>query len=59
VAIKVRYAPFFTHTRSLTLDAPTIEAETITTAALSLTEKLDRDRPIRLLGVRVEMPKPP
>jgi DNA polymerase-4 len=58
VAIKVRYAPFFTHTRSLTLDAPTIETETITTAALSLAEKLDRDRPIRLLGVRVEMPKP-
>jgi DNA polymerase-4 len=58
VAIKVRYAPFFTHTRSLTLEAPTVEADTITEAALRLTAKLDRDRPIRLLGVRVEMPKP-
>jgi DNA polymerase IV len=58
VAIKVRYAPFFTHTRSLTLDSPTTETEPITAAALRLTAKLDRDRPIRLLGVRVEMPRP-
>jgi DNA polymerase-4 len=58
VAIKVRYAPFFTHTRSLTLPGPTRDASQITTAALTLVDKLDRDRPIRLLGVRVEMAKP-
>jgi DNA polymerase IV len=58
VAIKVRYAPFFTHTRSVTLPGPTTEPTEITSAALALAGKLDRDRPIRLLGVRVEMPKP-
>ena len=58
VAIKVRYAPFFTHTRSLTLPAPTTEAEVITAVALGLTAKLDPGRPVRLLGVRVEMPRP-
>jgi DNA polymerase-4 len=58
VAIKVRYAPFFTHTRSLTLEAPTVDEEAITAAALTLTDRLDRDRAVRLLGVRVEMPRP-
>jgi DNA polymerase-4 len=58
VSIKVRYAPFFTHTRSVTLPGPTTEPTEITSAALALAGKLDRDRPIRLLGVRVEMPKP-
>jgi DNA polymerase-4 len=58
VAIKVRYAPFFTHTRSVTLPGPTTDPGEITSAALTLAGRLDRDRPIRLLGVRVEMPKP-
>jgi DNA polymerase IV len=58
VAIKVRYAPFFTHTRSVTLPGPTTDPTEITSAALALADKLDRDRPVRLLGVRVEMPKP-
>jgi DNA polymerase IV len=58
VAIKVRYAPFFTHTRSATLPGPTTDPGEITSAALTLAGRLDRDRPIRLLGVRVEMPKP-
>jgi DNA polymerase-4 len=58
VAIKVRYAPFFTHTRSVTLPAPTMDSGQITAAALALAAKLDRERPVRLLGVRVEMPKP-
>jgi DNA polymerase-4 len=58
VAIKVRYAPFFTHTRSVTLPGPTTDPTEITSAALTLAGKLDRDRPIRLLGVRIEMPRP-
>jgi DNA polymerase-4 len=58
VAIKVRYAPFFTHTRSVTLPGPTTDPGEITSAALTLAGTLDRDRPIRLLGVRVEMAKP-
>jgi DNA polymerase IV len=58
VAIKVRYAPFFTHTRSLTLPGPTSDGAQITAAALTLAAKLDPGRPVRLLGVRVEMPRP-
>jgi DNA polymerase-4 len=55
VAIKVRYAPFFTSTRSATLEGPTTDVEVITAAALRLSDKLDRGRAIRLLGVRVEL----
>jgi DNA polymerase IV len=58
VAIKVRYAPFFTSTRSVTLDGPTTDVEVITAAALRLSDKLDRGRAIRLLGVRVELDRP-
>ncbi len=55
VGVKVRYAPFFTHSRSSTLDSPTGETHVIVDAALRLAGKLDRDRPVRLLGVRAEM----
>lgn len=59
VGVKVRYAPFETRTRSMTLDAPTTDAEAIATAAVGLLGKLDSDRAVRLLGVRAEMAKPP
>jgi DNA polymerase-4 len=58
VAIKVRYAPFFTHTRSLTLPSPSSDVREIVAAAVTLAGKLERDRPVRLLGVRLEMTKP-
>ncbi len=58
VGLKVRYAPFETRTRSLTLDAATEETADITAAALSLASKLDPDRAVRLLGVRAEMQQP-
>jgi DNA polymerase-4 len=55
VGVKVRFAPFFTHTRSLTLPEPTASADVIETAALEVLERLEqRDRPVRLLGVRAE-----
>lgn len=55
VGVKVRFAPFFTHTRSLTLPEPTASAETIEAAALEMLERFEeRDRPVRLLGVRAE-----
>ena len=54
VAVKVRFAPFFTQTRSVTLPAPTKDAGEITTAALGLLDKFERGRPVRLLGVRAE-----
>jgi DNA polymerase-4 len=58
VGIKVRYAPFNTRTRSLTLDAPTSETEAIAAAAVALVARLDHDRAVRLLGVRAEMSAP-
>ena len=55
VAVKVRYVPFFTYTRSRTLTEPTTDVEPITTAALEALERLDRRDPIRLLGVRADL----
>ncbi len=58
VAIKVRYRPFFTVTRSLTLPGPTNDPEVLAAAAVSLLDKVERGRPVRLLGVRLEMVEP-
>ena len=54
VGVKVRFAPFHTQTRSMTLTAPTNDAATIESAALAVLDRFDRDRPVRLLGVRAE-----
>ncbi|HEX6356909.1 DNA polymerase IV [Actinophytocola sp.] len=56
VAVKVRFAPFFTHTRSMTLPAPTDDAARLEEAALTVLGKFELDRPVRLLGVRAEFP---
>jgi DNA polymerase-4 len=56
VAVKVRFAPFFTHTRSMTLPAPTSSAAAIEEAALAVLDRFADDRPVRLLGVRAEFP---
>jgi len=58
VGIKVRYAPFFTTSRSLTLPEPTTDADVIGEAAVELLQRLDDDRAVRLLGVRAEMVPP-
>jgi DNA polymerase-4 len=57
VAVKVRFAPFSTYTRSATLDAPTQDAEVLAAAALDVLEKFTSRRPVRLLGVRAEFPR--
>jgi len=54
VAVKVRFVPFFTTTRSMTLPSPTSDAVEIERAALAVLEWFDRTRPVRLLGVRAE-----
>jgi DNA polymerase-4 len=56
VAVKVRFAPFFTHTRSMTLAVPTDDVSLLEAAALEVLGKFELDRPIRLLGVRAEFP---
>ncbi|TLW90641.1 DNA polymerase IV [Saccharomonospora piscinae] len=56
VAVKVRFAPFVTHTRSVTLPAPTSDAAELTRAARRVFDRFTVDRPVRLLGVRAEFP---
>jgi DNA polymerase IV len=58
LTLKVRYAPFFTKTHSRKLPTPTSSAEDITAVALHLAGGLERDRPVRLLGLRAEMSMP-
>lgn len=59
VGMKLRYAPFETRTRSLTLPAPTSDVGAITDAALELLTRFDHTRAVRLVGVRAEMAPPP
>ena len=58
VGMKLRYAPFETRTRSLTLSAPTTEAADVAAAALELLTRFDQSRAVRLVGVRAEMAPP-
>ena len=54
VGVKVRFAPFMTHTRSITLDAPTSDPVEIEMAALKVLTMFEHGRAVRLLGVRAE-----
>lgn len=54
VAVKVRFSPFFTQIRSRTLPAPSTDADDVEQAALIALRRFDLDRPVRLLGVRVD-----
>jgi DNA polymerase-4 len=54
VVVKVRYAPFITHTHGHRLPAATSDAAAIEQAALAALDQFTRRRPVRLLGVRAE-----
>jgi DNA polymerase IV len=58
VGLKLRYRPFITVTRSLTLPEPTNDPDTLAAAAVSLLDRVEHDRAVRLLGVRLEMVEP-
>ena len=58
VAVTVRSATFYTRTKIRKLDAPTTESDVITAAALRILDLFELDRPVRLLGVRLEMEMP-
>lgn len=58
VAVKVRFAPFFTHSRSVPLPEPTRDAADIEHAAHAALARFDLDAPIRLLGVRADLAPP-
>jgi DNA polymerase-4 len=58
VGLKLRYAPFETRTRSLTLPGPTLDEQVVASAAVELLARLDETRAVRLVGVRLEMAPP-
>lgn len=58
VSIKVRFVPFWTTTRVHKLPAATTDPSEVGRAAVALLDRLGDLRPIRLLGVRVELAPP-
>jgi DNA polymerase-4 len=58
VAVTVRTKTFFTRTKIRKLPAASTHAETVTKTALDLLDQFELDRPIRLLGVRLELAAP-
>jgi DNA polymerase-4 len=58
VAVTVRTATFYTRTKIRKLDRPSTDEPTITEAALRVLDLFDLDRPVRLLGVRLELAPP-
>ncbi|RIK16766.1 MAG: DNA polymerase IV [Acidobacteria bacterium] len=57
VTLKVRYAPFLTRSHGRKV-APTHDREAVTGTALDLVDRVDPGRPVRLLGVHLEMALP-
>ncbi|WP_029111495.1 DNA polymerase IV [Mycobacterium sp. URHD0025] len=55
VAVTVRTATFYTRTKIRKLSAPSTDVDVITDAALAVFDQFELDRPIRLLGVRLEL----
>jgi DNA polymerase IV len=58
VAVTVRTATFYTRTKIRKLDQPSTDPEVITSAALRVLDLFELDRPVRLLGVRLELAAP-
>jgi DNA polymerase-4 len=58
VAVTVRTATFYTRTKIRKLPTPTTERDVITAAALRVLDLFELDRPVRLLGVRLELEMP-
>ena len=58
VAVTVRTASFFTRTKIRKLAAPTTDPEPVLTTARQLLGLFELDRPVRLLGVRLELATP-
>lgn len=58
VAVTVRTKTFFTRTRSRKLAEPTTDPAVVVRTAVGLLDRFQLDRPVRLLGVRVELAPP-
>ncbi|GAC47126.1 DNA polymerase IV [Gordonia aichiensis] len=55
VAVTVRTSTFYTRTKSRKLQAPTVDISELTPVVLELLDRFDADRPVRLLGVRMDL----
>jgi DNA polymerase-4 len=58
VHLKIRYRNFFTLTRSRKLQEPSNDPAVLGEVAVALLDKVEQDKPVRLLGVRFEMVPP-
>ncbi|WP_395307362.1 DNA polymerase IV [Mycobacterium sp. AMU20-3851] len=58
VSVTVRTSTFYTRTKIRKLAHPGTDLDTITAQALALLGEFDLDRPVRLLGVRLELQMP-
>ncbi|EID11280.1 DNA polymerase IV [Mycobacterium xenopi RIVM700367] len=58
VAVTVRTSTFYTRTKIRKLDAPSTDPGVIVAAALRVLDLFELDRPVRLLGVRLELQMP-
>jgi DNA polymerase-4 len=58
VAVTVRTNTFYTRTKIRKLASPSTDSDAITQTALELLGQFELDRPIRLLGVRLELAPP-
>lgn len=59
VGVTVRTSTFYTRTKTSKLAEPTTELEPIREAALRVLDRFEIDRPVRLLGVRLDLQMPP
>ncbi|MGN2635150.1 DNA polymerase IV [Nocardia takedensis] len=55
VAVTVRTNTFYTRSKQRKLPEPTADVATIVETALSVVDRFELDRPVRLLGVRLEL----
>jgi DNA polymerase IV len=58
VAVTVRNSAFFTRTKIRKLPEPSIDPDVVVPAALKVLDLFELDRPVRLLGVRLELASP-
>lgn len=58
VAVTVRTATFFTRTKARKLAEPSAAVEPLRAAALAALQAFELDRPVRLLGVRLDLTDP-
>ncbi|NKX87330.1 DNA polymerase IV [Nocardia coubleae] len=55
VSVTVRTKTFYTRSKQQKLPSPTDDITTITDTALAIIDRFELDRPVRLLGVRLEL----